>query len=55
MGSALQALGALTAQRDLIVRLPTWPWSTAALTRFLSAVLLPIGLWLITRVLERIV
>ena len=33
----------------------TWPWSTGALARFLSAVLLPIGLWLITRFLERIV
>jgi hypothetical protein len=50
-----QSLSALTAERDLVARIPTWPWSPAALTRFLSAVLLPIGLWLITRVLERIV
>jgi hypothetical protein len=50
-----QALAALTAERDLVVKVPTWPWSTGALARFLSAVLLPIGLWLVTRFLERIV
>jgi len=50
-----QALSALTAERDLVAKVPTWPWSTGALTRFLSAVLLPIGLWLITRFLERVV
>jgi hypothetical protein len=50
-----QALSALTAERDLIAKVPTWPWSGGALVRFLSAVLLPIGLWLITRFLERIV
>jgi hypothetical protein len=55
VGSSQQSLSALTSQRDLIAKLPTWPWSGAALTRFLSAVLLPIGLWLVTRVLERIV
>ncbi len=50
-----QALSALTAERDLVVKIPTWPWSAGALTRFLSAVLLPIGLWLVTRFLERVV
>jgi hypothetical protein len=55
VGSSQQSLSALTSQRELIAKLPTWPWSAAALTRFLSAVLLPIGLWLVTRVLERIV
>ncbi len=53
--TAHQALSALTAERDLVAKVPTWPWSTGALARFLSAVLLPIGLWLITRFLERIV
>jgi hypothetical protein len=50
-----QTLTALIAERDLVARIPTWPWSAGALTRFLSAVLLPIGLWLVTRFLERIV
>jgi hypothetical protein len=50
-----QALSALTAERDLLAKVPTWPWSAGAPTRFLYAVLLPIGLWLMTRFLERVV
>ncbi len=50
-----KALAALLAERDVVNRVPTWPWSTGALTGFLSAVLLSIGLWLATRVLERFV
>lgn len=50
-----RALSTLIAERELVNRIPTWPWSTGALTGFLSAVLLPIGLWLVTRALERVV
>jgi hypothetical protein len=57
-GSAIEtgtkALSALVAERDLVNRIPTWPWSTGALTGFVSAVLLPIGLWVATRILERL-
>ncbi len=47
------ALSALIAQRDLIARVPTWPWSTGALTGFVSAMLLPIAVFLIQRVLSQ--
>jgi hypothetical protein len=50
-----RALSALIAERDLVNRIPTWPWSTGALTGFVSAVFLPIGLWVATRLLERFV
>ncbi len=50
-----RALATLIAERDLVNRIPTWPWSTGALTRFVSAVLLPIALWVATRLLERFV
>jgi hypothetical protein len=49
-----KALASLVAERDLVNRVPTWPWSTASLTRFVSAVLLPLGLWFATRLLERV-
>lgn len=50
-----RALSALIAERDLVSKVPIWPWSTGALTGFVSAVFLPIGLWVVTRVLERLV
>lgn len=50
-----RALSTLIAERDLVNRIPTWPWSTGALTGFVSAVFLPIGLWIVTRALERLV
>lgn len=50
-----RALSTLMTERDLVAKVSTWPWSTGALTGFLSAVLLPIGLWIVTRILERIV
>jgi hypothetical protein len=45
------ALEGLTLVRDVIVRLPTWPWSPQLLGGFVTALLLPIVIWLITRAL----
>ena len=45
------ALEGLTLVRDLIVRLPTWPWSPQLLGGFVTALLLPIFIWFITRAL----
>jgi hypothetical protein len=44
----------LLAERELIARTPTWPWSSGTLRGFSTAVLLPIVLWLVFRVLERV-
>ena len=53
--AAHQALSTLMAERDLVNRVPTWPWSTSALTGFLSAVLLPIILFLVQQGLSRVI
>ncbi|MEO8207776.1 MAG: hypothetical protein ABI598_01980 [Chloroflexota bacterium] len=55
IGARNGALSTLIAQRDLVARVPTWPWSTGSLTGFVSAILLPIALFLIQRVLTQIV
>ncbi len=50
-----RALATLIAERYLIHKVPTWPWSTGALTGFVSAVLLPVALFLVQRLLSQIV
>ena len=50
-----KTLTGLIAERDLVARLPTWPWAGGTLWAFGSAIALPIGLWLVTRLLERVV
>ena len=47
------ALGGLRAERDMIEKISTWPWRPETLRGFLSAVGLPILLYLATRVLGR--
>ena len=48
------AVTTILAERDALQRLPTWPWSTAIFRGFVSAVLLPIVVWLVIRALERV-
>lgn len=48
-------LASLIAERDLIDHLPTWPWRPGTAGALVSALLLPLGLWLITRLLGTIV
>jgi hypothetical protein len=50
-----KTLTSLLAERDVLLHLPTWPWSTGTFRGFASAVLLPIVIWLVIRVLERVV
>jgi hypothetical protein len=45
----------LRLQRDELRKLHTWPWSTATIRAFWSAFLVPIILWLVTRILERFI
>jgi hypothetical protein len=44
-------LSSILAQRDVLGRLSTWPWSTGALRALVSAILLPIGLFVAQRLL----
>jgi len=48
-------LSSLIAERELIEKLPTWPWRPGTLGAFATALVLPVVLWLVTRLLERVV
>jgi len=50
-----KAQTALIQERDLIARLSTWPWDPSTLRTVVSAIALPIGLFLITRALDRFI
>ena len=45
---------ALLAERDLYLRLSTWPWSTGTFRGFLSAVMLPIFIGVVLRLLSNV-
>ncbi|HEX6270544.1 MAG TPA: hypothetical protein VFZ43_09930 [Anaerolineales bacterium] len=46
-------LASLALERDILIRLPTWPWQPGTLNIILTAVLLPIILWFLQQLLER--
>ncbi len=48
-------LTSLIAERDLVEKLPTWPWRPGTIGAFVTAMLLPIAIWVVTRLLERVV
>ena len=48
-------LASLVQERELLARLPTWPWQVGTARTFASAILLPIVIWLLTRFLGRVV
>lgn len=50
-----RTLAVMLVQRDVLARLPTWPWSMATLRNFVSAILLPLALFLAQRALDQIV
>lgn len=49
------ALRALIRKREMLQKVSTWPWNPATIRGFASTLLLPIFLWLMTRLLERFV
>ncbi|CAN5589414.1 hypothetical protein BH09ACT4_BH09ACT4_17100 [soil metagenome] len=48
-------LNNLTLERDIVSKLPTWPWSTATLRGLLTSIALPILVWVVTNLLGRFV
>jgi hypothetical protein len=48
-----EAMEALIRERELIEKTSTWPWDLSTLRGFASALLLPIILWLATRLLDK--
>lgn len=50
-----QTLNALLAERDVLAKLHTWPWSAGTFRGFASALILPIALILFTQVIDRLI
>jgi hypothetical protein len=50
-----KALASLLVERDILTKLPTWPWSLGTLRSFLSAILLPLTLFVLQQVLSRLI
>lgn len=49
-----QAVGALVEEREILSKIPTWPWRSGTLAGFVSALILPIVLALVQIGLERL-
>jgi hypothetical protein len=47
------AMASLKAEREVLDAIPTWPWRTGTLTGFLSAIVLPIIIFLIQFAVEK--
>jgi hypothetical protein len=54
IGELETALRTVRSEMDLVEKIPTWPWRPATIRVFLSAVFLPIFLWLVQQVLYRL-
>jgi hypothetical protein len=50
-----KALSSLLQEREVVARLSTWPWDATTFRAVISAVMLPVALFLLTRLLERLV
>ena len=46
-------LTSLAVEREALGKLSTWPWDTASLTAFVTTLVLPMILWLLTHMLEQ--
>jgi hypothetical protein len=55
MRNRLKDEKARVVERDLIDGISTWPWEPGTLRGFASTLLLPIFVWLVTRLLERFI
>jgi hypothetical protein len=55
LGKLKSGMDSLLAYRDELLKIQTWPWKSGTIRGFSTAFLLPIFLWLITRLLERFV
>lgn len=49
-----KTIQSLNIEREVLDKIPTWPWQPNTIRGFLTALILPIVIWLITNFLERI-
>jgi hypothetical protein len=50
-----KTLASLAVQREILAKLPTWPWSASTLRGFVPAILLPMALFLAQLAISRMV
>ena len=50
-----KTLSSVLAQRDLLAKLPTWPWSAGTFRGVASAVVLPVAIFVITRLIDQLI
>jgi hypothetical protein len=48
-----KTLSILLRLREVVAKIPTWPWQAETLRSFISALLLPIVIWVVTALLEQ--
>jgi hypothetical protein len=51
IGGVKTLMDSLTVERDLLAKIPTWPWKAGTLTGFISALLLPVSIWFFQQLL----
>lgn len=55
LGTLKSGMDSLLTYKSELLKIQTWPWKTGTIRSFSTAFLLPIFLWLITRILERFI
>ena len=55
LGPLRDAVRAVLDEREIVAKLPTWPWSVGTARGFISAILLPLALFLVQRFLAQVV
>ncbi|MDL2334738.1 MAG: hypothetical protein QFC55_01735 [Chloroflexota bacterium] len=50
-----KTISSVLAERDVLLKLPTWPWSTGTFRGVATAVLLPIVIFVITRLIDQLI
>ena len=54
MTELYRAIGSLEIERDVLAKFSTWPWQPGTLRIAIAPVLLPVAVWIIQRLLERL-
>lgn len=54
LGPLREVMDALLVEREVVAKIPTWPWQPGTLAGFLVAVVLPLIVWGVQTVLQRL-
>lgn len=49
-----ETFASLALEREILDKMPTWPWQPDAIRGFVTALVVPLVIWVVTRVLERV-